>query len=149
MHKYAESLSQSHTGSLFMDSISESSYDPMLVDSVGFFCDVLYPSGSFNHSFLSSTEFPGLSLILSCRSLNLLLSFVGWRLSGDNWARHQSKCSKVSLGTITLTTFFFSIVWSYPRSHHHPTSDLLPSRQCHGWAHSHDIALRLGQSFFG
>jgi len=77
VHICVEGLGQSHAYSLVGGSVSLDPYGARLVDCVGFFNGVLEPSGFYNPSSHSSTEFCKLHLMFGCGSLHLFLSVVG------------------------------------------------------------------------
>ena len=66
---YAEGLGQSHAGSLVVGPVSEP-----LGSFCGFSCGVLNPSGSYNPSSPSFSEFSKLGLMFGCGSLHLFPS---------------------------------------------------------------------------
>ena len=74
---YAEVLGQSHSGSLVVSLESVNSCEPRLVDSVGYSCSVLDPSGSYNPSSPSSKEFPEIYPMFGFGSLHLFPSVAG------------------------------------------------------------------------
>lgn len=104
-----------------------------------FSCVSLDSSGSYSPSPTPSfsSGFPELYLKFGCGFLYLFLSIAVWWLSDDNYARHQSQYSRISLAIITLTFFFISShVWFNPSSLGDPACGDWYSRQCQGWAYS-------------
>ena len=69
---------------LLVSSVSVSTYEPRLVDSVGFLVVSLTPQAPPSPSF---TGFPELHLMFGCVSLPLFPRVAGRSLLDDNWAR--------------------------------------------------------------
>lgn len=78
-------------------------------------CDSLDRSDSHNSSALSLAGSPELHLMFDCGSASVA-SVAGWRLSEDNWVRHQStSVAEYCYASLHCYCFSSSRVSSYPK----------------------------------
>lgn len=99
---YEEELVQTHEGSMTVlpESVNR------LWALVSWFngpcsLSVLEPSGSYNHFFTSSTEFPVFLLMIGCGSLHVLPSVARASFSDDNWARFLTNQAILCMGSLS------------------------------------------------
>lgn len=90
---------------------------------------------------------PSLCIMSNCWLCTWSHSAAGGSLCDDDWARHQSEYSRISVKIISLNSFASS-VWFYHRSLGYLVWGSWPSSLGWAWAHC-DVGLKLNKTLIG